>query len=158
MRQMGKWNPYLFPVSSDEIDRDEEQRRENPIYFEASPEPGEMSAGFAGCSVFRQCFAAFRDLILHCWLRQRRPRTASPSQAYFFFFFPSLSFPSKGRGGNAAQRTSVPICSFLPPPGSSLSSSEKALPRSQESHSQISVCGVSLWGGGGVYSSLRLCS
>lgn len=108
-----------------------------------------MSAGFAGCPGFRQCFAAFRDLILHCWRRQRRRRTASPSQAYFFFFSSLSPFrAAKGRGGNAAQRTSVPICSFLPPAGSSLSSSEKALPRSQESHSLIGVCGVSLLGAG----------
>lgn len=71
---------------------------ESQIYFEASPEPREMSARFAGWSVFRRCFAAFGDLILHCWLRQRRQRTASPSQAYFSLSL-SLSFPSSQREG-----------------------------------------------------------
>ena len=106
-------------------------------YIEASPEPCEMSACCAGWSVFRQRFAAFRDLILHWRLRQRWRQTASPSQGCFFLFFfspPSLSpfRAAEGRGGNAAQRTSVRICSFLPPRGSSLSSSEKALPQVEE--------------------------
>lgn len=51
---------------------------------------------------------------------------------------------------------SVPICSFLPLPGSSLSSSEKALPPNQKSHSLISICAESLLGGENIEIYLRL--
>lgn len=109
-----------------------------------------MSARYAGCSAFRQCIAAFKDLILPCWFRRRRQRTASPSQVFFFLSPSSFSlfFPSSQREGRKCRgKKSVPICSFLPLPSSSLSSSERVLPQNQESHSLISICAESLLGG-----------
>lgn len=76
-----------------------------------------MSARCAGWSAFRHCIAAFKDLILHCWLRQRRrQRTASASQVFFFSSSFSLFFPSSQREGRkcSGKKKSVPICSFLP--------------------------------------------
>lgn len=75
-----------------------------------------MSARCAGWSAFRHCVAAFKDLILHCWLRQRRrQRTASASQVSFFSSSFSLFFPSSQREGRKCSgKKSVPICSFLP--------------------------------------------
>lgn len=122
----------MFLVSCDEIDGDEEQRRESQIYFEASPEPGEMSACLAGWSVFRQCFAAFRDLILLCGLRQRWRRTASPSQGFYFSFlfsfsfFPPLSLLSEQpKGGEEMQRKKL-VSRFVV---SSLRQAPPSLPR-----------------------------
>lgn len=140
------------------MSRDEE--KSHRYICEASLEHGEMSARYAGCSAFRQCIAAFKDLILHCWLRQRRrQRTASPSQVFFSFLFFLSLLSEQPKGGEEMQRKktpSVPICSFLPLPGSSLSSSEKALPPNQKSHSLISICAESLLGGENIEIYLRL--
>lgn len=146
------------------MSRDEERVTDTYVCLRLPLERREMSARSAGWSAFRQCIAAFKDLILHCWLRQRqrrRQRTASPSQVFFFSFFFFLSLLSEqSKGGEEMQRKkkkpSVPICSFLPLPSSSLSSSEKALPQNQKSHSLISICGESLLGGENIELYLRL--
>lgn len=150
------------------MSRDEERVTDTYVCLRLPLERREMSARCAaGWSAFRQCIAAFKDLILHCWLRQRRrQRTASPSQVFSFSFFSfSLSFPSSQREERKCsgkkkeekkKNPSVPICSFLPLPSSSLSSSEKALPQNQKSHSLISICGESLLGGENIELYLRL--
>lgn len=121
-------------------------------YIEASPKPCEMSACFSGWSVFRQCFAAFRDLILHWRLRQRWRQTASPSQGclFLFFFFPSFSLRfEQPKGGEEMQRKEL-VSGFVV---SSLHEAPPSLPRKRLSpksrrHSLICVCGLSLLGGG----------
>lgn len=143
------------------MSRDEERVTDTYGYLRLPLERREMSARCAGWSAFRQCIAAFKDLILHCWLRQRRQqRTASLSQVFFFLLFFSLCFPSSQREERKCiekkKKTSVPICSFLPLPSSSLSSSETALPQNQKSHSLISICGESLLGGENTELYLRL--
>lgn len=57
----------------------------------------EMSDCTAGLLVFRECFAAFRDLILHCLRR----RAASRCRRYFpplCLVYPGSLFPSRIRG------------------------------------------------------------